>query len=62
LLHQSFGLYAWKWGLESVPVMVGQLKPIGFHVKKGNKMVVTMDLGGLFLSYGILKGTFASVL
>ena len=41
LLHRSCGLYAWKWGLESVLVMVGQLNPrvwvLGFLITMPRK-------------------------
>jgi len=41
LLHRSCGLYAWKWGLESVLVMVGEINPrvrvLGFLITMSRK-------------------------
>ena len=38
MLHKSYGLYAWKWGLQSVLVMAGQLNPsvrfLNHHAKQ----------------------------
>jgi len=41
LLHRSCGPFAWKWGLESVLTMVGQLNPrvrvLGFLITMSRK-------------------------